>query len=359
MTWGVGAFIVTFAVLWFFLGAPNTNSEFLVTVAISAIMGVAAGLWLGRKRSRPSGDPGEFDERATRRAVRRGVVRTALVVVVWLFFGTLALGFASALWQQRGGREHHLGLVVEHGLASSLPGWRLNGVYCCNAGIRSLEVVAGGNPISASPLNANQSLDLRLHINLRGRLTESNPLAHLPATGVDAAFSSGYITDAQLRAKLAQLPHGVVATAIVELRNPTPVTAFYRLLARHRIVYPDTSDTPVFLQAGYLGSGTQSGGQGDQLVSTGSGLTHRVSWPSPAVAGFQDWVKQLHSSDDGLLHDLGLPGVATLRALATRPRVYGFVLSQADPKELLGFLADPHVAAVRVGDIAYNLTPSS
>jgi hypothetical protein len=253
---------------------------------------------------------------------------------------------ASMLWQNRGGREHHLALVVEHGAAAAQPGWQIHPGGCCNTDIRSLELFLSGEAISASPLP--QPLDLRLHINLRGRLTDERPFSALPATGVDAAFASGSLPRAQLRAKLRRLPAGVVATAVVELRRGETVATFYRLLSRHRIVYPDSSAIPVYLQP-------NTGGQNTAGLH---GFARRVSWPDPALAGFQDWVKQLHPSDDGLLRDLRLPPVASLRAIATTPRIYGFVLPQAPPRQLLAFLNDPAVNTVLVGDIAYNLSPS-
>ena len=206
MSWGVGAFIVTFAVLSYFLGTSNTNQEFLVNVAISAVVALLAGRWLGRDRHRsPSLEPGEFDERATRRAVRRGVVRTALVAVVWLFLAAVALGFASSAWQTRGDRSSHFGLVAGHGFQVGHPGYRNYQWYCCNTGIRSLELSITGTPMTASPVSVTP-LNLKLHLNLRDQLTGARSLNNLAETGVDAALAATPLTKAQLRPLLANLP---------------------------------------------------------------------------------------------------------------------------------------------------------
>jgi hypothetical protein len=48
--------------------------------------------------------------------------------------------------------------------------------------------------------------------------------------------------------------------------------------------------------------------------------------------------------------------VGVLRRIAERPRIYGFVLDQASPRQLLQFLGDPRVRTIRVGDIAFNIS---
>jgi hypothetical protein len=275
-------------------------------------------------------------------------VRTALAAVVWVFLGSVALSFASSFWQERGSREHHLDLVLKSGVAATLPGWNTNGGGCCNVHFRSLEFFVSGTPIVASPLAQSRQFGLR--VNLRGRLTNEAWLNELPATGVDAAVSSAFDTsNGALRTKLRRLPAGVVATAVIELRAGETVGAFYRLLTRHGIVYPNSSELHVYLQPD----------NGTPYAGSGNAYARRVSWPSPAVAGFQDWVKQLHHGDNGLLSDLQLPPVATLNTIAAHPRIYGFVLPHAAPRQLLRFLADVAVSTVRVGDIAYNLSPGT
>jgi hypothetical protein len=92
---------------------------------------------------------------------------------------------------------------------------------------------------------------------------------------------------------------------------------------------------------------------------SGTFADERVSWPNPAVAGFQSWVKRLHGSDNDVLDGVGLPSVSVLRRIAERPKIYGFVLDHAPPRRLTQFLADPRVSMVRVGDVAFNLPGES
>jgi hypothetical protein len=81
----------------------------------------------------------------------------------------------------------------------------------------------------------------------------------------------------------------------------------------------------------------------------------RVSWPTPALAEFQAWVKQLRPSDDRVLDGLGLPSPASLRALAADPRIHGFVVDRATPEELRRLLDEPGVRGIAIGDIAFDL----
>ena len=351
MSYGVGAFIVTFAVLSYFLGTSNSNQEFLVNVAISAVVALLAGRWLGRDRKGAALEAGEFDERATRRAVRRGVVRTALVAVVWVFLGAIVLGIASSAWQTRGNRSSHFGLVAGHGFQVGHPGYRNYQWYCCNTGIRSLELSITGTPMTASPVPVTP-LDLKLHLNLRDHLTTTRALDHLAKTGVDAALDATLLTKAQLRPRLAGLPDGLVATAIVELRAPTTISEFYRLLARHGIVWPDSADVPVFLQSADYPYPLAPNQRPVPSQDPSAGR-------QPSVAAFQTWVKSLHTSDNPTLGALHVPSLATLQQVAARPRIHAFVLDQASTSQLRTFLADPAVRTIKIGDTAYNLDPSS
>jgi hypothetical protein len=202
------------------------------------------------------------------------------------------------------------------------------------------------DPKVASPLA--QTSELKLRLDLRGRLR--NPLyqTSLPETGLDAAsFSPDKVS---LRKKLDSLPGSVVATAIVELRRPLDVSSVYALLARHHVTYPDSGRVAVYLQSM---NATITGG------TSGTFADERVSWPNPAVAGFQSWVKSLRESDNQVLDALGLPSVSVLRTIAERPKIYGFVLDQASPHRLVRFLADTQVSMIRVGDIAFNLSGQS
>jgi len=333
----VGAFLVTFFALTYLFGeSEGTGAYLLVVTLVSAAVAAGAAWWLRPGTRSRSVDAGAFDERATRRAVRRGVARTALVAVVWAFLGLFVLGIASGAWQTRGDRDGHFADVAGYGFFVSHPGFHIeNGrPSCCTRGLRWIGVQIQAAPRTADPLASR--LDKTLKLDLRNRL-EGGPLASrdVPRTGVDIASPT-------TSAKLAQLPSSVVATAVVELRKGQPIASFYRLLGRHGFLSPYASpDVAVFLQPA-------------NTIPGPGPFSSIVSWPNPNIAQFQAWVKTLRASDDGVLEDLQVPPVATLRRIAQTPRVYGCVLDRATPKELQGLMRDPAVKELRLGDVAFE-----
>ncbi|MDX6413004.1 MAG: hypothetical protein QOH23_414 [Gaiellaceae bacterium] len=341
-----GAFVLVFVLLGYLFGNFNSDRDLLVAAAIAALVAVLIAIWL-RPGKHGEGEPGLFDERATRRAVRRGVIRTAFVAVVWVVAASIFLTIASGLWQSRGDRRDHFAEVAGYGFFAAHPGFRWTGRgSCCNTDLRWSELLLTLDPKVASPIA--QTSELKLRLDLRGRLRDPPYQVSLPKTGLDAVSSSP--DKASLRKRLDALPASVVATAIVELRRPLDVSTVYELLARHQITYPDSGGVAVYLQS-----------MNATIVRGPSGTfaDERVSWPNPAVAGFQSWVKHLHGSDNNVLDGVGLPSVSVLRHIAERPKIYGFVLDHAPPRRLIQFLADPRVSMVRVGDAAFNLPGQS
>lgn len=339
----VGAFLVAMIAIGFLLGSFEGGLDFLLAALASAAFAVLVELWLRRGERRDTVAPGDFDERATKRAVRRGVVRTAFTAVVWVALALIGLQVVSLIWQDRGDRGEHFALVVEHGFVAARPGFAAHGpASCCSTGLRSLEALLSVDPKIASPLE--QSVHLRFELDLRGRLGHE-VFSNLPATGVDAALAETPSGD-PAASNLDDLPEGVVATAVVELRGPLSPARFYELLARNGLDEHEEGEVAVYLQP-Y---------ERESFEVQGTWFDERVSWPSPAVAGFQAWVKALRSSDDEVLDRLGLLPVSELERIAATPEIHGFVLDRATPARLRAFAADPAVRAVALGDVAFNFT---
>jgi hypothetical protein len=342
----VGAFLVALIAIGYLFGSFEGGLDFLIALLVAAAFAVVVELWLGRGEGRDALAPGDFDERATKRAVRRGVARTALTAVVWVALGLFGLQIVSVVWQTRGDRGDHFALVVGHGVVAARPGFAPSGpASCCNTGLRSLEALVTVDPKIASPVE--RPLELRLELDLRGRL-DDDPLRDLPATGVDAALAADPTASAFAVSRLDDLPDGAVATAILELRRPLDPDRFHRLLARSRGEMEEPTRVAVYLQPA----------ERPQFELNGVRFDERVSWPTPAVAAFQAWVKALRPDDDGVLDLLGLPPVAELERIAATPRIHGFVLDHATPARLRALAADPAVRTVALGDVAFNLTGS-
>ena len=336
----IGAFFVALIALGYLFGNSTSNRELLAYAG--AALGVAAivAFWL-RPRRQERDATGVFDERAARRAVRCGVVRTALVAVVWVIFGWTLAFLVSSVWQSIGDRTEHFERVAGYGFFVAHPGFQWSRPSCCNTDLRWTEVSLELEPKAASPLA--QPADLKLRLGLLGRPWDDtrSRVADLPPTGVDAAAASRPIRSPRT---LHELPSSLVATAVVELKRPLDVSAFAVLVGRHR--REEFNPPAIYLQP--------SGPPGIP-ESADRFENERVSWPSPSVAGFQAWVKLLRRSDDAILDELGVPPLDVLHRIAEHPRIYGFVVVRATPHELERYLLDPDVSMVKIGDTAISL----
>jgi hypothetical protein len=185
----VGAFLVAMLAIGYLFGSFEDGRDLLIAILVSAGFAAIVELWLRRGERQNVRDPGEFDERATKRAVRRGVVRTAFVAVVWVLVVAIGLDLASSLWQRRGDRDDHFAEVVGYGFLAARPGFGGHPpAGCCNTELRTITAWLGVDPKTASPLE--QTLQLWFELDLRGRLGDE-VFSDLPPTGVGAALASG------------------------------------------------------------------------------------------------------------------------------------------------------------------------
>ena len=335
----VGAFVLAFLAIGYLFGDFDDGTDFLLAGLAAAVIGAAVAFWVDRDERK--GPPDVFDERATRRAVRRGVVRTALTAVVWVIIAAIVGEGLSAVWQSRGDRLEHFRDVTSLGFQVSHAGFRQQQhTSCCGRDLRSTSLFATVEPRTAA--GVTNPISLTLSLDLRGRLDDDR--FELPMTGVDVAQANGLLPKSQLRRAVARLPEPVVATVVVELTRPMTPAAFYGLLARLAVVYPETGEVAVYLEPR-----DSIGRRVD-----GDRFDGRVSWPNPALAEFQAWAKQLRDGDDRVLDQLGTPSVERLRAIAASPRVHGFVLEATLP-QLRGLLDEPAVRDVMVGDVALRV----
>jgi hypothetical protein len=336
---GTGAFFLTLVALGYLLGELEGGWDLLILVLVSATVGVATAYWL--ERDRRKGPPDVFDERTTRRSVRRGIVRTALAAVVWVLVGLVAVSVVTTTWQRRGDRAERFEHVARYGLGAANPGFRqTQPASCCSVGLRSMELNLLLEPRTASGLS--NTVPVKLELNLRGSLQDA---AQLPRTPVDVASERSGFPKPQTKQLLRRLPESLVATAVIELSDSVLPSGLYSLLARHGIG-PDGSNVGVYLQpSDYLAEEVD-----------GRHLDSRVSWPSPALAGFQSWAKQLRDSDDPLLDELGLPSSRDLQDLAADPLIFGVILERAGTRQLESLLADSLVKSLAIGDVDFDLT---
>jgi hypothetical protein len=327
------------------------------------------------KRAKPEPvDPGEsgpealdlsaFDERAARRAIRRGVIRTAttavaiVIIVYWVLLGL------SNLWQYHGDREQRFPIVAGLGFLVAHPGYEGSGGGCCNTSLTSIELFLDVTPRTASELSPTTKAWLRL--NLLGRVVRDS-IPTLPATPIDFALRTTLRPGkAQTRRVIDDLPRRMVATAVIELTRPGGASALEELLRRDRTL-PEPSRfgfPPVFFEPLY---------DPDRLF--GSRISGEpLTWPSPTTAAapgwgaqhlpetdsvtqFKRWARMLGDGDDRNLGRVGLPSSEQIKQVASRAKIYGFLLEKTSLESLRRLLADPEVRSVSLADVAFRLRP--
>jgi hypothetical protein len=298
-----------------------------------------------------------FDERAARRAIWRGVVRTAITGIFIVFAGWFILLLASGFWQKRGDREERFQSVIGVGFLAAHPDLRGEPGGCCNTDLTSLELFLDVQPQTAESLSPTTKAWLRL--NILGRLVIDS-IPTLPETPIEQALSGGPPSKAKTQTLLAELPEPMRASAVVELTRPIGTSEFRQLLERTASLTPGvpTSATypPIFLESPY---------------EAPVGPRRRLGWPNPetasAAAGegqlevsdpltqFKAWAAMLGDGDDRNLERLGLPPADEIKKLAAEPKVHAFILAKASVETLRALLNDPAVRSVNVADVAFDL----
>jgi hypothetical protein len=296
-----------------------------------------------------------FDSRTARRAIWRGVVRTALTAVFVVFVAYVILTLVSSFWQKSGDREERFQTVAGLGFLVAHPDWRGEPSGCCNVDLTSLELSLDVQPQTANALSPSTRAWLRL--NILGRIViDSIPV--LPQTAIEQALSTGRPSTAQTHRLLEELPGPMRASAIVELARPMTAPEFAELLARANVpVGPSLHNSPpVFLESPY-----------DPEL----GPARKLAWPNPTIAShtaaegdlapadpltqFKTWATKLDDGDDRNLGRLGLPTESEIKELAANPRIHGFILPKASTEILQALLDDQETRSVKIADVAFDL----
>lgn len=346
---GVGAFLVALVGLGFLVGPSLEGHQLLVITAIAAVIALVAAYLLRPKRGeRAAGmDALVFDSDATRRAVRRGIVRTGLTAVVWLFFGSILLSILTHTWQTIGSRDDRFRPILGNAFLVAHPGYR--GDLSQRHPNPKVEFRSLQLQVRLTPRSAHQNAttrDVWLKLDLFGNLDRSDLFQ--PPTPIADALRAERPDPLATRRLLTRLPEAVTVSAAVELRTATTMRSFQRLLARQGFLDPGGSlpeELPIILQQLHvLPYDYPSRHVAGPLV-----------WPKSSMAEFQAWAKRLRDEDDQTLSYLYLPPVSAIKAVARQARVYGFIADRVPKSRLRRLLDDPAIRSIRVADVAFDL----
>ena len=295
-----------------------------------------------------------FDKHAARRAIRRGIVRTALTGLLIVFCGWVILTLLTSYVQRLGDREERFQSVIGLGFLVAHPDWRGEPSGCCNDDLTSLELFLDVQPQTPEPLSPTTKAWLRL--NILGRLViDSIPI--LPETPIQHALSGGRPSKTQTQAMLAELPEPIRASAVVEPTTPLGAPEFEELLQRTPSLPTLSAAPPILLKAPY---------ESDVVPP------RLLGWPNPGIASseawgdghlevadqltqFKAWAAMLNDGDDRNLERLDLPPADEIKKLALDPKVHAFILPKASVETLRALLDDPAVRSVNLADVAFDL----
>lgn len=303
-----------------------------------------------------------FDNRAMRRAVRRGVVRTAFVGALWLVLASVVLSIGGHAALVGLSREDHLERVVAVGWQVAHPEYIVMLAPPRTGYVHVTEAIAA-QPLGAQPVPGFSKLSFTE--SLFGGVSRSDPDPTTVASSILQNLGAYGILGGGVRASerkmLEQLPKPVRVAAVIEFVKPLSY-ADYKAFASRNGATMDLQDAPLLL--GAVGDPTKR--LDGSHVLTGvcawapiySAETHHAA-PSDEdpIGGFRSWVHSLHDSDRDALLQVGVD-LSFLRASAQAGLVHGVIVTAASADQLLKYLNDPAVATVHPYDVAFAVEGS-
>lgn len=294
----------------------------------------------------------DFDPKATRRSVRRGVLRTASVVVAVLVVLALAATLGSAAVQLRGDRETRMTDVLGTAFKIYNPGYQVavqesgqTTPLTMSFTVTAAEVRATGGFRSGSGGTYTVTQDFFGRV---GRL----PLGNYANTTLSTMLANVGTTlqrKEDIRKVLARLPEGLNALAVVEFAKPLTteqLVGFGREFGTcpDKVVYerrpgsiPITWDSTTWDRAPLREGGTTC-----------------YETPTEYLEDLRAWVGLLRDHDDANLRHFDL-SLARLRKAADEGLAYAYVDSIATVEDLRKLIEDPRVRTVRLADVAFDL----
>lgn len=272
----------------------------------------------------------DFDLKRTRRAVRLGVLRTALTSALALAVVAVMLIGGLRLLQTRGDREERMEKVLGTALQIAKPAYQFNVEPCCDVSALSMSLWVNAEPLRAiGGFSVGTGSTYEVRQNLFGRIDEL-PWAQLGNTDLTTMLANvgGTLQRREdMRKVLARLPQDMNALAVVELAEPMTDGSF----------------------RGFL---NQAGSGAERVVYEVRTGSVPITWPTD-LSQFRAWVGELRDYDEPNLRRFDLD-LARLRKAAKDGVVYAYVALGTVAK-LRKLIEDPRVRTVRLADLAFDL----
>ncbi|MEV4175141.1 hypothetical protein [Nonomuraea sp. NPDC049709] len=290
----------------------------------------------------------DFDPKLTRRAVRRGLLRTTTNVLAVLLALALVATVGSTLVQERGDRERRMTDVLGTAFKLYNPAYEVTVGGCCETTPVSmsfevtaspLRAVGGFWPAGGDTYTISQDFFGRVgHLPL-GSTANTRLSFALYDVGGDLAAKE------EVRKVLARLPDGLNALAVVEFAAPLKENELKAFLDRNkscadRVVYERrTGSLPITW--GEITWDRGESAEGKQGCGVG-------------LDNFRFWTGLLREHDDANLRRFDL-SLARLRKAAGDGLAYAYVDQLASVEELRELIEDPRVRTIRLADATFDL----
>ncbi|MFI6293064.1 hypothetical protein ACIBEJ_15855 [Nonomuraea sp. NPDC050790] len=296
----------------------------------------------------------DFDPRTTRKAVRRGLLKTASIVLAGLVALALVLVVAPIMFQKAGGRADRMENVFGTAFKIYNPAYRIVDEECCEVTPWAMSMTVRASQIRAyGGFSGSAAVPYSITQNLFGTLGHL-PLGNEGNTTLTTALSmvghKGPVDKAKTRELLDGLPKRLRALATVEFTAPLTAEQLVAFGRRYnacpeRIVYEARpGSVPITFEAGMWSRSN---------VMPKSGMCHDVT-PTANLAEFRAWDKILQNSDASMLRDFDLT-LERVRKAAKDGLAHAYIDTGARIDELRKLLDDPQVRAVRLVDATFDL----
>ena len=274
-----------------------------------------------------------FDPKATRGAVIRGLLRTALTAVAFLFLAWLVVGIGVHLLTNALGRPAQLDRMAA-GYRAAHPGFLVHEEGGHYGGWHQTKTLTGGRDDGGSQ-------QVRLSLSVLGTLDV--PSSHRDA--VDEVLGGRAWAAPSAERYLARLPSGVRVDGVVVFPRPTTPA---ELVAQS---FPEGDDALIY--------GPAFTPEGGRSRATAGALDNPVSWPWVSAypyRSFADWASHLSGKDDSNLTRLGLPSSREIKALAKAGQVTAAYVTGRTPAEIATLLKQGRISSFTPSAVRFDLT---
>jgi hypothetical protein len=289
-----------------------------------------------------------FRRSVTRRAVFRGVLRTAVLAVgLYVLFSLLGsvVGFATYKLTGRDDAFQRVGVV---GLNVAHPDLERGQQSFGTQSWGWLHTTKTDRYVQAD--GGVVQTDVRM--DLLGRISVKSPLG----SRLDRALFDGRATPEQAATFVRGLPASAVADVVVDFRQPLDNDGYTALMADPRIAKLVIGEV-TYYEDPFAGPRRAYRREGNSSYSRDNVADRSVAWSGMnyPFTSFADWTRALTGSDDGNLDRLGLPDSATLKRLGAASLVHGVYIKDATPADLKVLLDNARVRSVTPVDVRLTI----